>query len=89
MTDFFRSKTMDLFHLTVNKVAAGATLNAIGETGRAHFVDINRNEAFDLNAGYTRELKKREKALRELTFLVEVCCPKFHVGLQTPSLKAL
>jgi hypothetical protein len=69
MTDFFRSKTIDLFHLSVHRGAAGATLNAIGEVGCTHFVDIMKNETFDLNVGYTRELKRREKALRELTFL--------------------
>ena len=83
MTDFFRSKTVDLFYLTVHRVAAHATLNAIGETASTHFVDINRNETFvgNLNFGFTRELKRSEKALKDLAFLVDVCCSKFHVSL--------
>ena len=55
----YRSEKMKLYQLTVPKDDVHTAMNAIGDIGKMHFIDLNKDQsAFGLP--YTTSIKKIE-----------------------------
>jgi hypothetical protein len=77
----YRSETMKLYQLKVQKDEAWNVMNEFGEIGYAQFVELNKDEA-PHSLPFTRQVKTCEESERKLQFLLDQC--KKHYVQVTP-----
>jgi len=68
----FRSEDMELYEITIPKDHAWEIMNKLGQSGRMHLIDLNREEqAFNLT--YCNLVKRCEETERRIAFIEEEC----------------
>jgi hypothetical protein len=63
---------MRLYQLNVPKDDAWNVMNEFGDIGKAHFIDLNKEDS-PYNLPYTSQIKSCEATERKLDFLLEQC----------------
>ena len=68
----YRSEIMRLYQLNVPKDDAWNVMNEFGDVGKAHFIDLNKEES-PYNLPYTQKIKACEETERKLDYLLDQC----------------
>jgi len=65
---FFRSENIDIFKLSINKDYDWKIMDALGEIGALHFMDLNKDkQAYELP--YTSMIKAAEDSERKIAYI--------------------
>ena len=73
---------MRLYQLNVPKDDAWNVMNEFGDVGKAHFIDLNKDES-PYNLPYTSKIKSCEETERKLAYLLDQC-KKNYISVTPP-----